>query len=396
MLPAFLLGGVAPLIREDLPAFEEQELGIAVSLFFLTSGCASVLGGRLSESRGPRLGMTVAAGISAAATLGVATSGHLVVLLAAASFAGFANGVAQPASNLTLAWGVPLRRQGLAFGIKQAAVPAGSLVAGLSLPLLGLHLGWRATFALASPFALVVIALVPKRVRRHSMAAARSRPRARMSLQLAFLAAASGCGAAAANSLSSFLVLASVAAGLDVGAAGSLLAFGSVTSIFTRLAVGRLADRRDGEHLRTVATMLALGGCGYVLVALGDQHVAFLLLGVTLAFSAGWGWPGLLLFAVVRLNPSAPGSSTGITSAGAASGGVIGPLVFGLVAEHASYVVAWLCASSFAAIGVGCILAARALGRGRAGCSRSPLVPHGIPVSDETPTQHTSPDSEAR
>ena len=39
---------------------------------------------------------------------------------------------------------VPLDRQGLAFGIKQSAIPAAMLVSGLALPLLALPLGWRA------------------------------------------------------------------------------------------------------------------------------------------------------------------------------------------------------------------------------------------------------------
>ena len=34
-------------------------------------------------------------------------------------------------------------RQGLAFGIKQSAIPAAVLISGLALPVLAIPLGWR-------------------------------------------------------------------------------------------------------------------------------------------------------------------------------------------------------------------------------------------------------------
>ena len=74
--------------------------------------------------------------------------------------AGLANAVTQPAINLFMADQVPLARQGLAFGIKQAAIPAAVLVSGLTLPLLALPLGWRPTFAICAAGALVVAVVV--------------------------------------------------------------------------------------------------------------------------------------------------------------------------------------------------------------------------------------------
>ena len=54
-----------------------------------------------------------------------------------------------------------------------------------------------------------------------------------------------------------------------------------------------------------------------------------------LAFATGWAWPGLFNLAVVRVNPSAPGAATGITQTGTYLGAVVGPVLFGVVAEHA-------------------------------------------------------------
>ena len=73
--------------------------------------------------------------------------------------AGLANAVAQPAINLFMAEQVAVERQGVAFGIKQSAIPSAVLVSGLALPLLAIPFGWRATFAVCSlgPLAVAVL-----------------------------------------------------------------------------------------------------------------------------------------------------------------------------------------------------------------------------------------------
>ena len=68
----------------------------------------------------------------------------------AVALSGVANALAQVSTNVALASGVPTRRQGVAFGAKQAAIPTASLVAGLALPIVGLVAGWRVAFAAAA------------------------------------------------------------------------------------------------------------------------------------------------------------------------------------------------------------------------------------------------------
>ena len=74
--------------------------------------------------------------------------------------AGVANSVNQPAINLFMADQVPMDRQGLAFGIKQSAIPAAVLISGLALPVLAMPLGWRATFAICAGLALAAAGLI--------------------------------------------------------------------------------------------------------------------------------------------------------------------------------------------------------------------------------------------
>ena len=64
---------------------------------------------------------------------------------------------------------------------------------------------------------------------------------------------------------------------------------------------GWLADKRSGGHIAVVAGSLLLGAGGLALLAVPGALA--LVLGTVLGFGLGWAWPGLLQFAVVRLNP---------------------------------------------------------------------------------------------
>jgi MFS family permease len=94
-----------------------------------------------------------------------------------------------------------------------------------------------------------------------------------------------------------------------------------------------------------------------VLLATGESGL--IVPGVLLAFGAGWGWPGLFNFAVVKTNPGAPAAATGITQTGASGGAAFGPLVFGLLVEAASYHVAWLVSGAIALVALVTILIGR-------------------------------------
>ncbi len=86
---------------------------------------------------------------------------------------------------------------------------------------------------------------------------------------------------------------------------------------------------------------------------------ALLVVGVLLAFGAGWGWPGLFNFAVVKSNPGAPAAATGVTQTGASAGAALGPLIFGFVVQASSYSTAWMLCGVFALLSLTAILIGR-------------------------------------
>lgn len=373
VLPAFLTGGLAVQVRDEM-GFGSAALGLAVALFFVTSSTASVVMGRVVERIGAHRGMRVAVLGSAASLLCVAVfAGSWTGLVICLMFGGLSNAVTHPATHLSLARQVPAGRQGYSFGIKQAAIPAATLLAGLAVPGIALTFGWRWAFAGGALLALCVAFCVPREQVGGVEKVAEARSSDAPVGPLVLLAVGIGLGSAAATPLGAFVVESSVESGLRVGTAGLLLALGSAASIVVRVLFGRLADGMGGGRLRLVAGMLGAGTLGFVMLATGSP--ALVVPGVLLAFAAGWGWPGLFNFAVVKSNPGAPAAATGVTQTGASGGAAVGPVLFGLVVEAAGYGTAWLFSGVLALVALVAILAGRRMVlRGRAGGGDGPFT----------------------
>jgi cyanate permease len=258
----------------------------------------------------------------------------MLILLAGA----WCNVLGQLASNLTLADSVPAARLGLSFGIKQAAIPVATLLAGAAVPTVALTIGWRWAYLIGAAVALLALLITPRDAagRQRSTSA----PGERATAALSVIGLAAGLAAAAAGTLGIFLVASAVERGIDPGVAGLTLTLGSVVGLVLRLLHGWLADRRSGGHIAVVAGSLVLGAGGLALLAVPGTWA--LVLGTLFGFGLGWAWPGLLQFAVVRLNPSAPAAASSIVQTGVYAGGFIGPVGFGFLAAHLSFPTAWL------------------------------------------------------
>ncbi|WP_051723544.1 MFS transporter [Micromonospora chokoriensis] len=342
VLPVFLLGGLAVQMGTDL-GFSPAGLGLAVSVYFGVSALASVPSGRLVERYGPavvaRCGILLAAG-SMLAVAAFARSYPVLVGLLALSAA--ANALGQLASNAALAQHVPARRQGLSFGVKQAAIPISTLLAGAAVPAIALTAGWRWAFVAAAVAALTTLAAVPRQLPGLARRAGATRA-GRATTALVVIGAAATLASGAANSLGTFLVDSAAARGLSPGLAGLTLTLGSAVCVAARVGAGWLADRRDTGHVALIAGMLVVGAVGLGLLALTGSVP--LVVGVVLGFGLGWAWPGLMNFAVVRLHPQSPAAATSITQTGVYAGGCLGPLSLGPLAAHLGYPVMWAIAA---------------------------------------------------
>ena len=408
----FLTGALAVQLEASLHV-GATAVGGAVSTFFGASALSSVRAGRLAERVGPFKVMLVAVGLALFALVGaglVVTSypallGFLVV-------GGLSNGTMQPAVNLLLSRAVDEHRQGLAFGVKQAAIPTATLLSGLAVPALAVTAGWHAAYLAAACLVMLVgavlvlggrplmpgpvtpgsatstaatsavpspgitgptpagggsvassvDAMVPDGKGEHDHPRARARARARSGASfdvrpLVFLAAAMTCAVAASNTLGSFVVPGAVHDGVAPGLAGLLLAAGSIVGLTARVGFGWRADRSGmtgrraaDAHLATVATLIAVGALGFGALALGNVDLLFPA--VLVAYGGGWGYNGLFNLAVVRAYPETPARATGVTQVGTYVGGMVGPLGFGIVADHLGFDVGWALCGGLAVLAV--------------------------------------------
>jgi predicted MFS family arabinose efflux permease len=340
-IPVFLVGGLAVQIGDEL-GFSPAGLGLAVSAYFGASALASVPAGALVERYGSTAVSRCGIGLAAASLLGIAVAARsLWSLIAIMALGAGANAAGQLASNTSLARHVPPRRQGLSFGVKQAAIPIGTLLAGAAVPAVALTLGWRWAFVLAAVVAAVAVAIVPAEHDEERRSRGRSREHATSALVLLGVAATLAAGAA--NALGTFLVDSAVARGIAPGPAGLALTLGGAVCIVARITGGWQADRRPGGQIGVIATLLICGAAGLGLLAVPGTFA--LVGGVVLGFGLGWSWPGLMNFAVVRLHPQAPAAATSITQTGVYAGGCVGPLGLGALAAAAGYPTMWIVAA---------------------------------------------------
>lgn len=357
--PVYLVGALGVQLRSSLH-FGATVLGVVAALYYLGAGASAIPLGGAAEAVGALRTMRLAAAASACFMLLIAVAAHSWIVLALLVLpAGVASAAMQPATNIFLVRRVASDKQGLAFGVKQSAVPLTSALGGLAVPALALTVGWRWAFVAAGVWAALTALSVPRSQETFAARRERRRNEASEPLQrrpLVVLAAGFGIGVAAASSLTAFLVSSAVSGGISRANAGLLAALGGVIAATSRIVIGRLADRRGHSHLPVVVTMIGLGTVGYATLALASatRVDAVYLVAVVVAFGGGWGWNGLFNFAVITAHPRHPGQATGIIQAGGRFGGVLGPFAFGEIVSHSSYSVAWgvTAASTLCAAGV--------------------------------------------
>lgn len=360
-LPPFLLGAQAVWVREDL-GVGLGVLGGAVSLFFGSAAVGSLVMGAAFDRLGRRRGLQLAGLLVAAGGLSMALAVRgPVTLLATTAVLGLGNAACQTAANLSMARALPPHRRGLGFGVKQSAVPVAIMLGGLAVPTLGESLGWRSTFLATAAVGFLTTASTTWRrtpVGR-SGAATVSPPLDRPPVgPLLVCGVAIAFASAAANFLGAFIASWGYEVGLSATAAGLLMAGGSLGSITIRVVSGWRADGRHGANLPVVAAQMLVGAVALAGLSLGTRAgvVGFGLL----AFSVGWAWPGLLLYAAARLGRDTPARASGVIQGGAFVGGAVGPLLFGTMAGALGFRVTWLAAAACFVVAAALVTWARA------------------------------------
>lgn len=364
MLPVFLVGALSLQMREDI-AISPAQFGLVASVFFLMSAVASLPVGRLAQRWGAVRSLRAAAltafGGYLAIGLVVQTWRGLFISL---GVVGCANAMVHPAGNLAIARGVSTAR-GLAFGVKQAAVPTATLIAGAAVPVAALYVPWRVVFIVVG-FGTVITAILASVITETpAPVTSQARPVSAASdtgglvlLPLIMVAIGGGLGAAAVNAFSIFFVPAAVSIGWEEISAGRMLFFSSLIAIFLRVAIGGAADRLHSDGILGIVACTGVGAVTFFTMGFSQQS-AFFATVLIVGFAIGWSWQGLFQFTVALKNGTQTAVATSIAQAGVWVGGVLGPLSFGAIADRYGFTVSFFIGAALQLAAIGFFLYAK-------------------------------------
>ncbi len=349
-MPVFLLGSLAPSIRRELH-FDAGHLGMVVSTFWISMAFGGFIAGRLAQTLGATRTTYLGLSTSMVAMLGLALSPLWLLLLIFSALAGIGCAITLPAGDMALFNSLPPNRRGFAFGVKQASLPAASMLAGAFVPLLMLTVGWRWAFISGSFVALSGALSMPRypnenSKRRKGIHHDTGFSNSRRLGDVVPVAIGVGLAMCGVSAMGAFFVESAINSGNSPRLAGSLLALGGFFGIAGRFLVSWRLDHLPWPYA-VVAGLISLGGVGAAVFAL-HAHGLVLIAGTAIAFGAGWGWNGLMTQTVVTSHPESPARASAYIMVGAASGGAIGPTLFGVMVGHFGYSVAWtVCAAQF-------------------------------------------------
>jgi MFS family permease len=340
---------IAPAILDDL-AIDPAWLGVyvaaaALSALLFQLGCGSFI------LRHGAIRMSQVALVLLGLGLVVATAGPAVLFLVSAVIGGGAAAMSTPASSHLLGRYSPPRQAPLVFSIKQTAVPAGLLVAGILGPWLTGLTGWRGALLIAALACLAfAVMLQPLRAEFDGdrVPSATFRLSDFHTTILNVLARADlrrlSFACFAFNGLqtvfTSYFVVALVELGHGLVAAGFVFSVAMVIAVPGRIFWGWLGSGRVDPVV--VMCWLALGMAGgSALMALLGASWPLVLIGVvaTILSATVMSWHGVLLAEAARLAaPGQRGAATGGVLSFGQLGGLILPLVYsGVLLAGGSY-----------------------------------------------------------
>jgi MFS family permease len=355
VLPLYLTSSQIISLDADL-GFTPARLALATSAYFGVGALVSPHVGRLVQRRSATFGLKAGSMFAASAALLASVAPRWWVLPLATALSGISNSFMQVGSNIVLVRVAAFERQGMSFGAKQGAIPLGSMLAGVLLPVVGIAVGWRVTFLMAVVLALVAYSMAPPVPDAVTSPAPPSVRKGKVPKALLFLAIGGAFGGAAGNAVSLFVVPSAVHEGVSEAMAGTILAVCSALVVGIRIGSGWLADRTRSSGHREMAWLLGLGvvGCTILMTA---SSVPMYLVAMPLAMMGSWGWPGLVYFTVTSTNADDPARASGVVLGGNLTGTLVGPLVVGLLAERELYSTAW----AFCAVISACAMTAMIL-----------------------------------
>jgi sugar phosphate permease len=347
-LGSFSALAVAPLTPFLLDALHltRAQVGLLLPAAYLGGVAMSLPAGWLTDRAGVRAtlasGLTVIGLMVALASIADTLGGILVCLVGA----GFGFSVLNPATGKAVLDWFPPRRRGVAMGIKQTGLTLGGVGGALLLPPLAATSDWRHALVVAGVTsvvcALVVVLAYP---RRRVARVAVAHDRARLGELPQFLRRPGvlvvlACGFALSMTQSSLLAYLTLygreVLSLTAVEAARLLALAQVGGTASRLAWGMVSDRFFQSRRRPgIVVSAGIAVASFALLAIGPWlPIPMIALLALSAGGAAFGWVGLYFTLVAELGGARyAGLLTGVAVTFSWSGVLVGPPVFGAIAQ---------------------------------------------------------------
>lgn len=282
-----------------------------------------------------------------AAGLALGVAGWLPAVALGAVLIGLGYGPITPASSHLLARTTRPAQMSLVFSVKQTGVPVGGMLAGAIVPAAAVATSWRGALLVSALICMACAvwaqflrsALDEDRRSDQPLALGHLSTPVRLVLShpaLTTLAMCSFAFSITQLSLTTYLVTyLHTTFAYTLVAAGGLLAACQLGGVVGRIAWGYVADRWLGARGTLLLLAGLMAGCALVAAWVPGTIPPWVLMAVLVLFGgSAIGWNGVYLAEVARQAPSGKaGVATGGTLAFTYLGVVLGPPLFGLLAD---------------------------------------------------------------
>ncbi len=357
---SFSYGPLAPFLR-DAFGISRAQVGSLIAVFYFTCTIAAIPAGIMVDRMGARLMLILCLFLEAIpyAAMPLANSFFMISVYSALSGIGYGF-INQVSTRGIMNW-FSMRTRATAMGIKQSGVTIGAAAAAWMLPVLSVAYGWETgVWAVSlSMFFMAFITLFFYREHtagersgrqasnnmsgsnRQSLFAVLSHPiLSSLLLITPFLAFSQGC-------VVSFLVLyIKEDLHFPVETAGMCMTAGMIAAALGRICWGMISDGIfAGDRLKPVIILSFVGAvsaAGMAALSPASSLTLVFFWSILLGFSIN-GWNAMIMVLSAELGGmelAASVVSVVITVIGV--GYLIGPIVFGYVADHAGYFASWM------------------------------------------------------
>ncbi|MET8561715.1 MFS transporter [Streptomyces flaveolus] len=358
-LPVFLPGAANGLISAEF-GWSSARIGAILAAYWLASLSGAFVSKRAEVPAAAERTLAVALCATCLGLLSVALA-PVAGLWVSSALGGFAYGYTQPHTNALLMQRCAPRLRALAFGLKQAAVPAATLLASAAMPMLAGPVGWRPVFAgtaVLCGVGGVGLLLRHRASDTRSSVAARDRDSAQLRGRafLVALSCAGFFGAMVGNGLGGFLVLTLSSRGASLSIAGAVATAGAALNIAIRLGAGWLVGRRPGAAWTALTSLFMAGAAGTAFLT--GESLTVTAMGALLAYGGGWGWAGLLHYVIGLPYAGREQRATAHSQMGVSLGAAAGPMLCGSLFA-VSPAAAWWAQTAAGVAAAVCVLVAR-------------------------------------